>query len=92
MNAITEAPVARQSLTSQTGFATIDTEKAAPERMRPTMAWQIDGKTVVPSPVGSSASSQPCHRWPRRTPRPRATRQSPRGSVCTWLSEDQQAT
>ena len=49
MNAIAEAPVARQSLTSQTGFTI--TEKAAPERMRPTMARQIDGKTVLPSPV-----------------------------------------
>jgi hypothetical protein len=48
MNAITQAPVARQSLTSQTGFATIDIENAAPERTRPTMAWQIDGKTGRP--------------------------------------------
>jgi hypothetical protein len=48
MNAIIEAPVARQSLISQTGFATIDMEKAVPERMRPTMAWQIDGKTGRP--------------------------------------------
>ena len=46
MNAIAEAPVARQSLASQTGFTI--TEKAAPERMRPTMAWQIDGKTGRP--------------------------------------------
>ena len=61
MNAITEAPEARKSLTSQTGFATIDMEKAAPERMRPTMTWRIDGKMVVPSPVGSCASSEPPH-------------------------------
>lgn len=47
MNAVTDVQVAHQSLTSQTGFATIDTE-AVPERMRPTMAWQIDGKTGRP--------------------------------------------
>jgi hypothetical protein len=68
MNAITEAPVARQSLTSQTGFATIDIENAAPERTRPTMAWQgkSTARQVIPPPVGSCASTQPCHRQPRR--------------------------
>lgn len=48
MNAVTYAPAARQSLTTQIGFAAIDTEKAAPERMRPTIAWQIDGETGRP--------------------------------------------
>jgi hypothetical protein len=48
MNAITETPVGRQPLTSRIGFATIDMENAAPERMRPTMTWRIDGKTGRP--------------------------------------------
>jgi hypothetical protein len=56
MNAITEAPAARLSLTSQKGFASIDMEKAAPQRMRGTMACQIDGKSGHLIPVESCSS------------------------------------
>ena len=69
MNAITEAPVARQSLTSQTGFATIDTEKAALSGRDRRWHGKSTVRRVVRSPVGSCASSQPCHGRPRRTPK-----------------------
>jgi hypothetical protein len=65
MNAIAEAPLARQSLASQTGFTI--TEKAAPERMRPTMAWQIDGQTGRPLAHRLAASrpdARPGHCYP----------------------------
>ena len=92
MSAVTDVQVAHQSLTSQTGFATIDTE-AVPDRTRPTMAWQIDGMT-----------GRPVARWVIRLqpamPRPAPTNAQAPGlfvsrhvaSACTWLSEDQQAT
>ncbi len=87
MNAITEALVARESVTSQTGFATIDTAKASAGATDDGMAnrrqdWS-SRRPLGHSPAASLVTAGV------------DARQGPRlhlGIACNWLSEDQQAT
>ena len=50
MNAVANALLVREPLTSQAGFAAISMVGAARERTRPTMTWHIDnanGRPVI---------------------------------------------
>ena len=81
MNAITEALVARELVTSQQGLP--QSTPRRPQRARPTMAWQIDDKT-----------GRPVARWViRQQPAlsPLASTHAKvhdyLGIACNWLSE-----